>query len=619
MLYTVGHGQRIIAGGGQAGLAGATAPTPADAIPAYRAYSGDQSDGAGGTAGFAEAQPKFYPVPDPYPEPTPTPMEPKQVFRYMYKTADLFPTMPDAADKLDALAEAMAEAAVDQKDAAHESNMPANMTYFGQFIDHDITANTDRENAGTAFNIDPSPIAAAPRDDVETNKLNLRKGSLQLDNVYGDGPNQSPEARKLEAALRDPNDRTKMRLGTVLPTPGFERPPLPADDGADLPRIGQAIDSGDITEAEVRTLFDAQAEDLDDLRRRALIGDGRNDENLIVAQTHLSYLRYHNAVAQKLKDDGFAGGDVDQIFAEARRNVVLFYQWNVANIYLKHVCDPAVVDQVIADRAPIYQKFFDAHKNTVPEGAMPMPLEFSVAAFRFGHSMVRGDYDYNRNFGRLADGSGNGRASFDFLFRFTGDGGLRPFDGAPKSPHLPDNWIIEWDRFVGVTGLSNRVTRKIDTQVALPLKNMVNMPPGIFKHLAARNLRRGYVLNLPSAQALLASLATDGVNIPALTAAKIASGPTGAAVTAGGFDTNTPLWFYLLKEAEIGGGNHLGALGSRIVAETLIGLMVADPTSFLNQTPVWDPSQGPQPAGEVVNSISAMLRAGGLMGPGVGV
>jgi hypothetical protein len=294
--------------------------------------------------------------------------------------------------------------------------------------------------------------------------------------------------------------------------------------------------------------------------------------------------------------------------------VTMIYQWLVVHVFCKAVCDAAVVDEVIAAQAPVYRAFFERHKDDMPEGVRPMPLEFSVAAFRFGHSMIRGDYDYNRSFGRLPDGSGERRSSFDLLFRFTGGGG---FFGLPT---LPDNWIIEWDRFEGTAPMSNRVARKIDTKLARPLLDMFKEQGSpMMKRLAERNLRRGYVFNLPSGQSMVACLAAQGVCIEPLTEAELTSGDhpdIATALTDAGFAQDTPLWFYVLKEAEVRGkGNRLGPLGSRIVAETLIGLLVTDPRSFIRQGAFdsWTPAQAVQPLGVPIVSFAAMMQAAGVM------
>ena len=598
MLYQLGHGQTITT----AGARGA-GDMPADRV------SINEVARIGTAREWKETTP-YYPLPDPDPDPQPG-LAPRQVFRYYCKDAEPMTTLDDAGAKFKRLADSMAEASLDQKDAAHESGIPPVFTYFGQFIDHDITANTDREQVPGAdpgdFDIDRPDFTPQSRDVAEQVKMNLRKGRLELDSVYGDGPNQAPEAQKLEAALRDPDDRAKMRLG--VPTQVGGRPELPADDGADLPRVGVAIDTGHLTMDEANALFNADgSKPDDDVRRLALIGDGRNDENLIVAQFHLSILRLHNAMADTLRADGMT--DDDAVFAEARKQTVLTYQWLVVHAFLKAVCDPDVVDTVLSDKAPLYSAFYDANKGDIDDAVRPMPMEFSVAAFRYGHSMVRADYDWNRNFGRDVDGNGDGRASFRQMFQFTGGGRFADFG----LPTLPDNWLAEWDRMIGTAPMENRVARKIDTELALALNSLENNDPNqMMSRLAERNLRRGFVFNIPTGQAMVKCLYDKGIQVPELSADQIASGSEEMrnAVKDGGFDTATPLWFYVLKEAEVqANGEHLGALGSRLVAETLIGLLVTDERSYLNQG--WEPSGGTQPKGEPIEDLERMLRAGGL-------
>ena len=151
---------------------------------------------------------------------------------------------------------------------------------------------------------------------------------------------------------------------------------------------------------------------------------------------------------------------------------------------------------------------------------------------------------------------------------------------------------------------------------------MQNEPSGVFRHLAKRNLRRGHVLNLPSAQDAIAAINAHkpygASDLPVLDAATLSSGPTGGAVKAGGFDQRTPLWFYILKEAEeLAGGAHLGPLGSTIVAETLIGLIIKDPESYWNQTGSdggrWHPDDAKGQHGAAIDSLAAMLKAAGLL------
>ncbi len=92
-----------------------------------------------------------------------------------------------------------------------------------------------------------------------------------------------------------------------------------------------------------------------------------------------------------------------------------------------------------------------------------------------------------------------------------------------------------------------------------------------YRSLAVRDLLRGESTALPSGEAVAGLL-----GVPAL--------------TGGGWPGGTPLWFYILKEAEqTTGGNGLGPVGGRIVAEVLIGLLRADPASYLALEPDWTP------------------------------
>ena len=607
MLFTLGHGQTIIVAkqgsapsGAQSGLARPSRKDlRQDAVPLSEVLPG--TAGGGNVPSGAAAMPQAGVVGGP--------------FGYLFPDAPVTPTDETTVAKLDALADAMVETEGDP--AAQDGAIPPIFTYLGQFIDHDITANTDR-TAGASVVVPPEGETLDPleRTAVTGDLLNLRKGSLGLDSVYGDGPDMGPAAEMLRRALRSKTFTGMMRLGLATSVPG-QRPPLPADAAVDLLRIGRLLDDGVVTEADIlgTPIEPAFAKDGVINRAKAVIGDARNDENLVVAQLHTAMLRFHNRVVVWLQGQPHAPHGDAAVFAKAKQLVQWHYQWLVVNVFLRRICDGAVLDAVIADEASLYRAFSDrvrqAHGGALPEGHLPLPLEFSVAAYRYGHSMVRGTYDYNRFFGRQPDGSGAPGAPFGLLFLFTGNGGLA---GAPS---LPSNWIIEWDRFVTeAPAFPDRAARKIDTQLAPPLSEMKNEGTGVFAHLAQRNLRRGHRLNLPSAQACIEALngGAYGAGITALTEEELTSGKTGAAVSEGGFVEATPLWFYVLKEAEVqAGGAHLGQLGSRLVAETLVGLVLGDPSSYWHQGGSdhgrWHPGNGAKPEGQTVIDLPSLLRA----------
>ena len=198
---------------------------------------------------------------------------------------------------------------------------------------------------------------------------------------------RTPESARFYAA-----DGIHFKLGKTVAADG-----IPAKDGFDLPR------GAGNTAAE---------------RRHAIIPDPRNDENLVVAQTHLALMRFHNRVADSLP----ASVPAAQRFAQARELVTLHYQWMVRTDYLPRICARPVVDDVFKHG----RKAFEA--GAAPTDVPTMPIEFSVAAFRLGHSMVRPAYNWNKIFD---DGAG----TLDLLFLFSGTSGTLGGEQGPAQ-HL---------------------------------------------------------------------------------------------------------------------------------------------------------------------------------------
>src|SRR5829696_9762484 len=251
-----------------------------------------------------------------------------------------------------------------------DSDIPAAYTYFGQFVDHDITLELESATLRDLVDPDLAPLGLA---EIREKIRNARTATLELDSVYG-GP-----------VPRDDENPEKMRIGRV--TRSGSRPEG-KDVFNDLPRRGRRSDPK--------------------LDREALIGDPRNDENLIVAQMHVAFLRAHNRLVNQGED-----------FRGARRILRQHYQHIVLQDFLKKIADPQVVDETIAQNR-VY---------TPAEDRPFMPLEFSVAAYRLGHSMVRACFDFFVNFPD---------ATFDLHVTFTAMGLQLEGDDTQ-----PERWIIE--------------------------------------------------------------------------------------------------------------------------------------------------------------------------------
>ena len=550
---------------------------------------------------------------------------------------DYLPEANQTVADLDELGNQMIDESVfNDVDATPDSQLPPVMTYWGQFLDHELTARTDREGDITSIEY-PQPSHTSA--EIEHSLKNARTPYLDLDSVYGGlpvGPDLPVDVATLISGMRHPDFPAKMRVGTTHLQGEI---PDNLDPHRDLPRYSQV--EPEVRQAALNLARQSMGEEdfmkfEENLDKRAIIGDMRNDENLIVAQFHLSFLRFHNRVVDYLEENN-TGWIAD--FHSAQVLTRLHYQWLAVHGYLRQICNSAIVDKVLAENAASFFQFRAEHMIRNPGAKLgnAMPLEFSAAIYRFGHTQVRNIYDFNESFGRGAKFLPN--APFNLLFAFTGGGGFQP-QGAPTgTPTLPQNWIIDWRRFVGVEphdasdGQPARFARKLDTQLAPPLGDMVkegnDHPEGsdvraMFKHLARRNLRRGYNLRLPTGQALHKYLKSQGVvdSDPIADIGGLFNGKPGLQsflrCSQSKLHEQTPLWFYCLAEAEAGGGETLGELGSWIVASTFAGVLLSDPQSALSRG--FEPGHSPlkMPDGSAIDSIAKWMEFAKVM-PGDGV
>jgi hypothetical protein len=436
----------------------------------------------------------------------------------------LFPDLPpyDAPDEaaLDVLtAETISDANGPMFDSGEPSennphDVPAFFTYFGQFLDHDMT-------------LDSLPL---PADSVDPTTIpNDRDQRLNLDSVYGTRKNPNPAFYEAD--------------GKHLKVNGF-----------DLPRTAQGI---------------------------AIIGDPRNDENQIIAQIHVAYLRAHN----KLIDEGLS-------FADARQLMEWRHQWIVVHEFLPEVLDPGVYNDVFRANknqdhvVQIHNRYYDPGSAATAD----MPVEFSVGAYRFGHSQVRAAYRMLQNLPPERP------APFVQVFKLDPTGADDLHGGRPIAPAH----VIYWPNFINVDGVPAtggssstgkprpiNISRKIDTLLSAGL---FHLPiPGAEADgtaiLAKRNIQRAREYGLPSGQAVAKRLgltpltnkqiadAIDGMTLAGLT--DDAKGP---------YKGEAPLWLYILAESKMRhDGAKLGPVGSRIVAEVIGGLLAADSTSYIRR------------------------------------
>jgi hypothetical protein len=442
---------------------------------------------------------------------------------------------------------------------AVSSTLASAYTYLGQFIVHDIVL-TKAVNP-TSPAADPCTQAPLPPAAVRAAFDNKRTAFLELESVYGQGPNHLDIVGKPIPLVGD-----ELLLGKVSIDIDSDDDAPDFDLERDLPREAMSSDP--------------------EHDRAARIADPRNDESLILGQLHLAFMRAHNTLVRRGKT-----------FAEARTLLRQHYQWMVINDFLKQVADPVTVEQVLS--APLYKP---------EEGEFFIPLEFSVAACRFGHSMSREVYYLSKHltFASLKDD----------LFTRMALGQQRPQTTTARVYEtLPKSHVVEWEHFVLHPENKGKLNLacKIDTGLVRAFFSLSNegRQPKTCKemNLAVLDLKRGYIQSLPTGQAVAQAL-----GLTPLTEAEIlkvaVNSEQRAVLEESELSVRTPLWFYILAEAAQeahGSGNSLGPVGSRIVAEVLIGLVRKTPDSFLN-----DKSWSPTLTGDHFY-LSDLLRLAGML------
>jgi hypothetical protein len=414
---------------------------------------------------------------------------------------------------LTGLAETMVEPNTSDDFLNTSPRLFAGFTFIGQFIDHDIT-------------LDTTPLDQQQADPDAT--VNFRTARYDLDVLYGRGPADDPQ-------FYDPANPGKLLL-----TPNV-------NGILDVPR-----DAND--------------------NFRAIMPDRRNDENLILVQFHKAVAQFHNKIVDYARAQGIRQ---EWLFETARRLTRWHYQWAVIHDFLPRF----VGDELVGPNGTVYKEVagkppvinLNYYKPTNRDDRPFMPVEFAVAAYRFGHSLIRPFYVIN--------GSG--------VVDIFGPDGQRNLNGGRP---IPSDLVMDWKNILPVVDNPRaRPPRKLDTKLSIPLSTLPGSavpPPDPTRNLAVRNTLRGKKVGLPSGQQVARAMRAK-----VLSNAELDPNAT-LGLNGSGWGGEAPLWFYILKEAELPpyNGERLGPVGGRIMAETLVGLLQRDPNSYLYLNAAWKPA-----------------------------
>jgi hypothetical protein len=419
-------------------------------------------------------------------------------------------------------------------------------TYFGQFVGHDLT-------------LDSTPLEGPYAEPERT--PNFRTPSFDLDHIYGGGPAKSP------FLFEGARGEETFKIGVTTPA-GYLR---------DLPVERGMVLGGDLL-------------------------DKRNLDNLILRQLHVVFLKFHNEAIRQLGSNppiitGIENLGPGTLFERAQRLVRWHYQWIIRHDFLPRILHTDVWSH--QDRRTV--------RHPDSQDSYSVPIEFSLAAFRFGHSMVRNAYRINCHQKRVVIGE---------LLAL-----------GQKAAPIPDDYLIEWGTFFDGLPTSGPPASSafIDTSVSaamhglspstIRLANSLESPDP--SNLPVRTLLRGARAGLPSGQEVAASLCAQGKIKPRdrLTVSQLTQDTcdcTGSVLRKLGLEENSPLFYYLLKEAEISAaGLTLGPIGSHIVSEVIQGALESDPAGYMSvagrkwQLPLWHFASGTR---RRVNSMIGIIQ-----------
>jgi hypothetical protein len=466
----------------------------------------------------------------------------------------------DALDNLSDPIQSILNPAVFSPNNPDNPNMTAGMTFLGQFLDHDIT-------------LDKKSVVNANASPLQT--VNFRTAAFDLDSVYGNGPSGSPELYDTRSG------RIKFILQRI---PGAEAVSRHGASRNDVPR-------------------DAQG--------NAIVAESRNDENVVISQMQVALLSFHNAVTDQLAaQPAYRGASAEHIFADARRLVTWHYQWIILHEFLPKTIGQERLDAILRGGLLYYHPHDAVNRFRTGDGReMPrIPIEFAASVYRFGHSQVRPSY--RANFGPTG-----GSPFFAFLFD-DAENPAAPDPNDLRGGKRAARRFIDWQTFFDFGDGNVRPNKRIDSKLSSVLMNLPGSrgpSPGLpndgLQSLPARTMTRHINFGMPSGQAIARKM-----NLPVLAESQLSELAPYALDAKYTMATSTPLFFYVLKEAEVmEHGLRLGPVGARIVGEVFVGLLKEDPASYVSAAPQWKPTLPSTRAGDF--RMADLLQFAGVVKP----
>lgn len=319
--------------------------------------------------------------------------------------------------------------------------------------------------------------------------------------------------------------------------------------------------------------------------------EDRNLENVILRQICAMFLKLHNCAVEELS----SAMDPIERFNRARNRVCWQYQWLVREDFLEKTIDEVIRRKIIRR---------GQHCIDWQSKGFAIPVEFSQAVFRFGHSLVRDEY---------------------FLSQYEQNVPLEHiFDGRRRFKSLDPKLAIDWERFLPVKTSNNKPVpaMAIDTTIVTPLFHLPSdkvhhltdfEAPPLPPQLPVRTLLRGASTRLVNGERLAQEL-----ELPTLQEKKLSGGEVSwRKLDELNLTNRTPLWYYILLEAELEQrGERLGPVGSQLVAEVIDGSLKTDLNSYLScfssnwKPPAWSTRSGPVP----IRHLSDLATVVGLVG-----